>query len=511
MTSFGKLWFLALVLCAGPVFAAQGPVVEGQLLKPDGTPLEDANVQFRIQVRSPAPSNCLMYEETKLLSMVGSGGNFQLKLNDGSSPRSDAGLYSFERIFANRGTLNFAAPDCGGANSYAPNSSDTRNIVVSFNAPSTGSWEQLPIMNFGAVPYATQAAEVGGFNAESLLRVESSPGVLGSTPPLTATQYTAFSALLSGTSTAFERIGYLKGAVIPSLATGDVLVWNSGTWMAQDRLSGVQTFAKTSLPTCSAGYFLTGDGTNLNCTALPVNLPTGGSASTPSYAFSSSSGTGLFSPSLNTVALAVGGSQALTLSPGGNLGLGISSPGNKLHLYDGNPSAQLQIQLQRDSMSSYIGLEASNRFSMRTAEPIPIAFGTNGVQRMLIDSDGRVGIGTAAPQGGLHVANGAIVNSTAISNAGSVVDFSLANVQYVNSACNGSTITLNNMKSGTVYKLAILSAGTGTACSFVAYSGSYTGSYAVLSTSLVQNAGAYATVTFTPVSNKVFAEMTQFN
>ncbi|MEK7356145.1 MAG: hypothetical protein AAB250_06825, partial [Bdellovibrionota bacterium] len=76
-----------------------GITYQGRILKPDGEALEGSSVQFRIQVRSPLPENCLMYEEVQGLDMRNSKGIFALTINDGSGSRTDGNGWTLDNIF----------------------------------------------------------------------------------------------------------------------------------------------------------------------------------------------------------------------------------------------------------------------------------------------------------------------------------------------------------------------------------------------------------------------------
>jgi hypothetical protein len=272
-TKLAKIFgFGILTVLAGVAQAnwSSGITYEGQIIKPDGRPMEGSVVQFRLQIRTPNSSNCLMYEEIQSRDMRNSSGVFTLTINDGTGVRIDSNPWSLDRIFASRGSFNFDASACQSGNTYTPNVGDGRRFQASFKDESMSSWESLPAMMISFVPMAIEANQVAGFPGSSLLRVEDSIGPVAVTS-LSPFEYTELVALILGASTQYSRRNQLNGANLPtSFSAGQSIRWNGSTWEAYSPSSAevdptVMAFAKTALPNCAAGSVLTSDGSTFSC------------------------------------------------------------------------------------------------------------------------------------------------------------------------------------------------------------------------------------------------------
>ena len=201
-------YFCAALIFSAQAIAATGMTYHGRIVQPNGRPLEVANVFFHIQIRSPGAENCLLFDEAQTVNMTGSNGVFVVTIGDGI--RVGAGVdggASFEKIFANRGTLT--SPTCAFGGVYNPNVADGRKLVVEFS--DGGAWQGLPAQNINYVPLAIEAMQVSGYGKDQLLRVADG---------VTATEFS------SSNWTALWN--YLTGA---GAASGDVLKWNGTAWV----------------------------------------------------------------------------------------------------------------------------------------------------------------------------------------------------------------------------------------------------------------------------------------
>ena len=188
-------------------------------------------------------------------------------------------------------------------------------------------------------------------------------------------------------------------------------------------------------------------------TTLTADLPlsgfrllgvSAGSAGSPSISFTGDATTGVFRPSAGNVAISTNGAEKARIDPSGNLGLGITSPASKLHVY-GASSTQCRIESGDDTggQSRYINTVADYSVGITgsTAGTFIVfdnenthsayaytpggsgyhSFYTVDTERMRIAANGRIGIGTTSPSYALHVSRSSGNESAAITNAGTTI------------------------------------------------------------------------------------------
>jgi hypothetical protein len=137
-----------------------------------------------------------------------------------------------------------------------------------------------------------------------------------------------------------------------------------------------------------------------------------GSAATPAIR-GTDANTGIFFPAADTIAFSEGGVESMRIDASGNVGIGTSSPGAKLHVSQGNTSVGALfngttrgIRFGFDATSSIIeGVDNTgvSSFQPLTVGGVDVRFTTSGTERARIDSSGNVGIGTSSPSGRLDV------------------------------------------------------------------------------------------------------------
>ena len=96
---------------------------QAKIVKPDGYPLEAANVNFKFTILDPLGS-CILYSETyTAVNMNSTGGLVSFSLGSGVKTYP-ASATTFEQVFSNI-TANLSC-DAGGPSSYSPASADIR-------------------------------------------------------------------------------------------------------------------------------------------------------------------------------------------------------------------------------------------------------------------------------------------------------------------------------------------------------------------------------------------------
>jgi hypothetical protein len=270
--TFQKICVL-LFLVGLPSWSWAGAAItyHGRILDTQKRPVQNSSVLFRIRVYSPNPEKCLLYEEVRTINMTDSDGVFVIPIGDGQGVRttSDPGL-QIEKVFANNpsvtlDTVNTPKLVCNSGSSFTASLLSQRHLAVSFDDNSGVGEQALPLMDINFVPLAVSAYDaqnLAGTPANSVLRLTS-----GNATPLSPANFSELLNLLNGVSSQYEKSGKLAGQNLPALSNGQVLGWSGGTWAAVTPMTSftetdpsVKSFAKSDLPSCNAGEFLTPNG-----------------------------------------------------------------------------------------------------------------------------------------------------------------------------------------------------------------------------------------------------------
>jgi len=158
--------------------------------------------------------------------------------------------------------------------------------------------------------------------------------------------------------------------------------------------------------------------------------------------------------------------ERMRIDSSGNVGIGTSSPSQKLHISDSAPFARLEststsyngFTTKNDSGNFYFGIDDSvgSFYGSAYARAIyadgayPVTFYTNATERMRIDSSGNVGIGTSSPSTGLHVKGAGSASWLTLENTTSS-NYSIVNFKNENGDRVGYVGTYNGDDAFYVY------------------------------------------------------------
>ncbi|HRO67715.1 MAG TPA: hypothetical protein PL182_09145, partial [Pseudobdellovibrionaceae bacterium] len=209
-------------MVAGPSFAGSGITYHGRLLRPNGQPVLSSAVQFKIQVRTPADSDCLMFEEVQVRDLSASAGVFTLTVGVVTATELNKEL-SLTEVFRNNRRLSFAPGKCAVSGDEVSFGSMTpRRLSIAFNDGTFSGWEPLPVQEINFVPFAMESVTISGHKPSNFFRVIEG-GEAQSLAPWSAANYEKLVGLVTSTTVSggVTSIGGTSSGFTGSLS-GDV-------------------------------------------------------------------------------------------------------------------------------------------------------------------------------------------------------------------------------------------------------------------------------------------------
>jgi hypothetical protein len=176
-----------------------------------------------------------------------------------------------------------------------------------------------------------------------------------------------------------------------------------------------------------------------------------GSAAAPSITTTGDTNTGIFFPAADSIGFTEGGVEAARFDSSGNLGIGTSSPTNKLDVVGADGEG---IQFRTSTRSIGIGQQASQA-ALFWGSTTDLTF-FSGSELARLTSAGNLGIGTSSPLDKLHV-SGAMRQVFPSGFAGSGIVGAIDGVsngfRVTNTAGNALSFTMQNGSNDTGFEL----------------------------------------------------------
>jgi hypothetical protein len=228
---------------------------------------------------------------------------------------------------------------------------------------------------------------------------------------------------------------------------------------------------------------------SLNSTTGTISLFSSGTgtAATPAIQPAGDTNTGIFFPATSTIAFSGGGVESVRIDSNGRVGIG-GTPSTLLHIQATSPLLRIQAASGNSGALDFYRTASVNSGQIACESTNALVFSTNTqtnsglTERVRIDQNGNVGIGTASPtatldiSGSLNSTTGTITTLNSTSGTIATLNSTAGTIATLNST-SGTIATLNsttgtianlNSTSGTI---ATLNSTTGTIANLNSTSG----------------------------------------
>lgn len=246
---------------------------EGRLEKDDGEPVESANVPFRLEIRSEAPEQCLLYRWETTKDMTNSGGDFTIVIGDASSGTA-SGIHSLTDIFS-KSFLTVNPSDCQVAVGSVGNGPRRLHVLAKIDGATWTGFGSVPITH---APRAWRADRLGEFSEADLLKVNAPAGL---TQPSLEQLFSVLKAT-PGRSATWDGSGFIAydpkdGANLTTNTVPDAAI--SG--VAWSKITGApSTLVQLGGLSCSSGDVAKFNGSAWTCAVDATGGGGGGTLST---------------------------------------------------------------------------------------------------------------------------------------------------------------------------------------------------------------------------------------
>jgi len=131
-----------------------------------------------------------------------------------------------------------------------------------------------------------------------------------------------------------------------------------------------------------------------------------GSTAAPAYSFISDLNTGIYRPASDQLAFSTAGSERVRVNASGNVGIGTTSPSDRLHVSGGNLRVSNHVDsgnmIYLDDSNNSTGENAHHAIHVQTQGTVQSYLSTNGDSYF----SGNMGLGTTSPSTQLHTTGG---------------------------------------------------------------------------------------------------------